>query len=107
MPPLPATPDTMPGLIFDMPLKGIDHYVEQKLSSTVVSSDADLVVYLDARLADGAPMLGLTPSLARLEQTLKDSKLFAELSEEVKISLITRLHRPRDATADPKKDSYA
>ena len=100
-------PDTKPGIILDMPLKGIDHYVKQKLSSTVVPPDATLVSYLDVRIADGAPTLSVTPSLARLEQTLKDSKLFAELSEEVKTSLITRLHKPRDATTDPQSLAYA
>jgi len=100
-------PDTKPGIILDMPLKGIDHYVKQKLSSTVVPPDTTLVAYLDVRIADGAPTLSETPSLARLEQTLKDSKLFAELSEEVKTSLITRLHKPRDATTDPQSLTYA
>jgi len=48
----------------------------------------------------------LTPSLARLEQTLKDSRLFAELSEEVKASMISRLHRPRDSKGDAQRRKY-
>ena len=101
LPPLPALPDTLPGFILDMPLSGIDSYVKQKLPSTELPPDADLVAYLDSRVANGGTASGATPSLARLEQTVKDSRLFAELSEEVKASMIRRLHRPRDYATDP------
>jgi hypothetical protein len=99
-------PDSTPGLILDMPLEGIEHYVKHKLPSTVLPSDAALVAYLDVKITERTNIPGVTPSLARLEQTVKDSKLFAELSEEVKTSLMTRLHRPRGAAACPEGHTY-
>ena len=62
--------------------------------------------YLDAMITEGGSVLGVTPSLARLEQTLKDSRLFAELSEEVKTSMITRLHKPRASAGDQQHPKY-
>ena len=106
LPPLPALPDTLPGIILSMPLDGIDSYVKLKLPSAELPPDAELVAYLDSRIAEGGSVTGLTPSLARLEQTVKDSRLFAELSEEVKTSMITRLHRPRLAATDPQHRKY-
>ena len=48
----------------------------------------------------------MTPSMARLEQTVRDSSLFAELSEEVKASMITRLHRPRGSATRTHRNRY-
>ena len=106
LPPLPATPDSMPGLILDLPLEGVEHYVKRKLPSTVLPSDAALVAYLDAKITERASISAVTPSLLRLEQAVRDSKLFAELSEEVKTSLMTRLHRPRGAAIGPTARKY-
>ena len=99
-------PDSLPGLILDLPLEGIEHYVKHKLPSTVLPSDAALVAYLDVRITERANIAAVTPSLARLEQTVKESKLFAELSEEVKTSLMTRLHKPRGAATGPETRKY-
>ena len=57
-------------------------------------------------LTNAPTVSGVTPSLARLEQTVKDSKLFAELSEEVKASMMSRLYRGRDATGDIQRRRY-
>jgi hypothetical protein len=64
------------------------------------------VAYLDVKINERTNIAGVTPSLARLEQTVKDSQLFAELSEEVKTSLMTRLHKPRGAAASPESHTY-
>ena len=106
LPPLPALPDTLAGFILNMPLDGIDSYVKLKLPSAELPPDTELVAYLDSRMAEGGRVTDVTPSLARLEQTLKDSRLFAELSDEVKASMITRLHRPRVSAGDQQHPKY-
>ena len=57
-------------------------------------------------LANAPTVSNVTHSLARLEQTVKDSKLFAELSEEIKASMMSRLHRPRDISPDIQRRKY-
>jgi len=89
-----------------MPLQGVEHYVKQKLPSAELPSDEELVAYLYSRITEGGSVSDLPPSLARLEQTLKDSRLVAELCEEVKASMISRLHKSRDLVGDLHRSKY-
>jgi len=64
------------------------------------------VVHLESKISQSGSVSDVTPALARLEQAVTDSRLFAELSEEVKTSMITRLHKPRGASSNHQRNTY-